>query len=99
MGMRVSLSGQHVRIDEAWRWYETLKTSLYREREHHVAALYRGMGSIDNRFLSFDEKELRQFFDDQLAELMLVASLNLLASVEASLRIDYLTRVTIVRRT
>jgi hypothetical protein len=87
-------------IDSVWRWFEFQMGLLREERERilRIDTLGSGidLGSLRAHELpltGFTRGEVEEFFDEQTGHLELLTMLELLATTEAILRIDFKARV------
>jgi hypothetical protein len=85
-------SGERQTLDGILAWHEGLVEALVEHRAAVVRALRVG-AATPNRFVGMTEGDVEAYFDDQRRELDRLTVLNLVASVEASIRIDYFRRV------
>jgi hypothetical protein len=92
MSSRFASSGEQLSLMKIWTWYEETEQALdiYQQEVTHV--LVSGK-SVSETFSGMTRKDLNQYFFQHKKELEQLVSLNLMASAEASLRLDYLTRV------
>ena len=82
---RVSLSGQNLSLSDIKDYYDDSKSAL---------TLYFSLHSFDYnyRFVDYNINEIEQELQARLDELDRLTSFSILSSLEASLRMDYLTR-------
>ena len=85
MPRRVSLSGQNLSLSDIKDYYDDSKSAL---------TLYFSLHSFDYnyRFVHYNINEIEQELQARLDELDRLTSFSILSSLEASLRMDYLTR-------
>ena len=85
MPKRVSLSGQNLSLSDIKDYYNDSKRAL---------TLYFSFHSVDynDRFVDCNINEIEQELQARLDELDRLTSFSILSSLEASLRMDYLTR-------
>ncbi|MFM7439499.1 MAG: hypothetical protein ACKO2V_12990 [Snowella sp.] len=85
MPRRVSLSGQNLSLSDIKDYYDDSKSAL---------TLYFSLHSFDYnyRFVDYNINEIEQELQARLDELDRLTSFSILSSLEASLRMDYLTR-------
>jgi hypothetical protein len=85
-------SGERQSLDLIIDWHRGIVKSLVLHRITIQHAIRTG-GSVGARFVSMTDDEALEYFDAQRRELNLLTVLNLVASTEASIRIDYFRRV------
>lgn len=92
MAKRVSLSREKLGIEQIWDWYETTSEALnlYKIK---LKNLVLNSEAMTEGFEGYSINEIDYYFLKQNEELEQLTSLNLLASVEASFRVDFLSRV------
>ena len=85
MPKRVSLSGQNLSLSDIKDYYDDSKGALI---------LYFSFHSVDynDRFVDCNINEIEQELQARLDELDRLTSFSILSSLEASLRMDHLTR-------
>jgi hypothetical protein len=85
MPKRVSLSGKNLSLSDIKDYYDDSKSAL---------TLYFSLHSFDYnyRFVDYNINEIEQELQARLDELDRLTSFSILSSLEASLRMDYLTR-------
>jgi hypothetical protein len=88
---KVSFSSQALSLSEIWQWYQHEDKALDDYQAKIIKANVSGVNVPD--FFGMAKDEIIEYFSWQKEELDRLVSLNLIASAEASLRIDYLTRV------
>ncbi len=88
---KVSLSSQEQTLSEVWQWYQYMDKALGDSQTKVINAL--DSGATVSEFFLMTKDEIIGYFSWHKEELDRLVSLNLIASAEASLRIDYLTRV------
>ncbi len=88
---KVSFSSQELSLSKVWRWYQEMdkalddyQTEIINTRTEEISV---------SVFFGMAKNEIIEEFTWQKNELDRLVSFNLIASAEASLRIDYLTRV------
>ncbi len=86
---RVSVSGDYKTIEEVWKWYECVRELSNEKKAQLLSDIESGNVSSDPDFLGMTIDEIEEFFK----ELDYATMLNLLAAAEATIRIDYLDRV------
>jgi len=79
-------------LDEILEWYRGIVDALLDQHNAVRHAMGTG-GGVKPRFLGWTDAELDQYYDDQRQELDRLTALNLVASTEASIRVDYARRV------
>lgn len=89
---RTSFSNENQEIATILNWFKISKTSLseYKER---IKKCIQVSSNVPDEFIGLSLYELEEYFSKLEEELENITSLNLLAAVEAKLRIDYLDRV------
>lgn len=94
MSSEIFLSNAHQTLDETWEWYVSLKSSVERERERLVVAVInRATEGFPKNLLFLTPENIRSYFDELLAEFNHAACLQLFASAEAELWVDFYIRV------
>jgi len=88
----VSLSHQELTLSEVWQWYQNLDNAIDYYQIEVTNALLSGK-EVSDIFLGMTKEEIIDYFVWQTEELERSVCLNLIASAEATIRIDYLTRV------
>ncbi len=96
--MSITRRRQPVSITDVREWYEGMVESIIAHRAETLAALRRGMIGADSRFYAMTDREIDAWFEAQRSELDNIASLNLLASAEATLQDDYDARIAAQRK-
>lgn len=94
MSTKTILSNKHHTLDETWEWYDALKSNVVREREKLVTLAFEGTteGFPPNlRFLT--PEEIRSYYQKLLHEFDQAACLQLFASAEAELWVNFYSRV------
>jgi hypothetical protein len=89
---RVSFSHQELTLSEVWQWYQNLDSAIDCYQTEVINALLSGK-KVADIFLGMTKEEIIEDFVWQTEELDRLVCLNLIASAEATIRIDYLTRV------
>jgi hypothetical protein len=79
---------QEQKLNQIILYYETLKSSLHYYRNGIEQKQF-----IDNNYFDYTNKELIESFQDHLNELEKNVCFNIVNSVEASFRVDYINRV------
>jgi hypothetical protein len=85
---RITFSGENKSLEDIVNFYNLCKSALLKYKENIKKGL-----EIPEEFIGFTPEKLDQYFKDKIKELENLTCLDLLAAVEAKLRIDYLTRV------
>jgi hypothetical protein len=96
--MSITRRRQPVSIDDVRDRYEGMVESVIAHRAATIDALRTGMIAADSRFYATTEGEIDAWFETQRSELDNIASLNLLASAEATLQDDDDTRMAAQRK-
>jgi hypothetical protein len=87
---KFSFSHEHLPVSEPAEWLEsTLQSYLAHAAQAKALAL---AGAAPAQFFGFTFLEIDEYFDELGAEADRLATLNLLAACEASLRIDFINR-------
>ena len=89
---KVSLSHQELTLSEVWQWYQKMDSAIDHYQTEVINALLSGK-EVSDIFLGMTKEEIIEDFIWQTEELERLVCLNLIASAEATIRIDYLTRV------
>jgi hypothetical protein len=85
-------TGERQTLDEILDWRDSVADALVNQRASVLAAIRTGE-SVPNRYLGMTQSNVDDDFDAQHKELDRLTVLNLVASAEASVRIDYFSRV------
>jgi hypothetical protein len=88
---RVSLSDRQVSPSEIWSFYEASRRSLREEKSALLEAIIDG-GGVPEEYLGMSRSEVEEIFGQHQSELELLISLDLLASMEATICADYYLR-------
>lgn len=91
---RVRRSYEERTILAVWDWFQFQSRILADEYERVLQAVPDGAVPSDSRFYALTRDELTGFFDHHRRELDYLVMLDLLASAEAAIRIDFIARVT-----
>lgn len=91
MSKRVSFSNQEKSIDEIWNWYEYQKMALLLLKNTAIDSVFHNIGSLP-KFAFFTSTEINEYFDESEKELEYLVCFNILSSMEALLKIDYLKK-------
>jgi hypothetical protein len=89
---KVIFSGKEQSLIVIWQWYEDIQAALNSYQRDILNALFQGK-FVNEPFLFMTKEEVLNYFAQQKTELEYLVSLNIMASVEAAIRIDYLKRV------
>ncbi len=84
-------SGEELSLIRIWEWYEETEQAINLYQQEVINGLISGE-RVSETFSSMTRKEVKQYFSDHKKELEHIVSLNIIASTEASLRVDYLRR-------
>jgi hypothetical protein len=84
---------QPLSLDDARDWYEAIVESLIEHRAAVLASLRSGNVRLDSRFFGLSPEEVDAHFTFLRRELEDLTALNLMASAEAALQLDYDDRV------
>src|SRR6266542_1678372 len=79
-------------LDEVRDWHRGLVEALLEHRAGVLRAIHAGF-AVAARFAGMSEADVDAYFDAQLREMDRLTVLNLVASAEATIRIDYFRRV------
>jgi hypothetical protein len=79
-------------LDEILRWHEGIVDALRDQRSTVLNAILAGVAVLP-RFVGMTEGDVDDHYDAQRRELDRLTMLNLVASAEATVRVDYLRRV------
>ena len=93
MTPRVSISSNRIGVDDVWEYYETIRAAIVQFAEMTRQSLAGGADLQDPRLFGMDMAELDAYFESLLDEADKQASLFLIASAEATIRVDFLERV------
>lgn len=88
----MSLSGQHKDAAKVQAWLDDCKQSFTYEVIRHTTVIHGG-GVVDPRFLGYLPSDVDQYFEVLRGETELLATLDLIASIEAAIKVDYTNRV------
>jgi len=86
---RVSFSGAEKTIQAIWDWYQVQSRLSLGKKNELLDALRNSRPVPDSIFFAMGMEEIDEFF----RELDYVAMLDLLAATEATIRLNFLTRV------
>jgi len=84
-------SGEELSLIRIWEWYEETEQAINLYQQEVINGLISGE-RVSETFSGMTRKEVKQYFSDHKKELEHIVSLNIIASTEASLRVDYLRR-------
>lgn len=90
---RISVGSEQITIDDIWEHYETVRDSIVRDLEEAKRSLIGEKSLQDPRLIGMDLDELNSHFAGILDEVDTQASLFILAATEATMRVDFLSRV------
>ena len=84
-------SGEELSLVRIWEWYEETEQAINFYQQEVINGLIFGK-CVSDTFSGMTRKEVKQYFSSHKEELEHVVSLDIVASAEASLRVDYLRR-------
>ncbi|MEA1967137.1 MAG: hypothetical protein U9N77_02820, partial [Thermodesulfobacteriota bacterium] len=84
--------GQHVSIIYIWQWYQETEKAFRAERKRILDALINHT-SIEDMFFGMTRDDVEIYFKEQKRELDYLVCFDIISASEASLRLDYLSRV------
>ncbi|WP_109484043.1 hypothetical protein [Paraburkholderia sp. C35] len=87
----MSLSGQHKDVTQVQKWLNDCNRSFTYEAAHHVETIIKG-GAVDPRFVGALEEDINTYFAALRRDTELLAILDLIASTEAAIRVDFANR-------
>lgn len=94
--MRTDLNNlDAINIDEITDWYETQYQAISFLYVYVKNNIYDNLGDktfIDQKFFSMNEDEILEYFDFLRNELNTMVSFNIIASIEAMVRMDFMNR-------
>lgn len=93
MTERVSITSDWIAVDDVWEYYETMRSAIVRSAENARRSLADGADLKDPKLFGMDIEELDEYFESLLDEADAQACLFLIASAEATIRVDFLERV------
>ena len=93
-----TLSNEEESLSELWEWRELQRALINAERARLFAALERGESLAEPRYFAKTKEELDSNFAFQSTETDLLSMLGMFACVEASLRVDFVKRITYRRK-
>ena len=85
---RVTFSGEHKDIDEIIQFYNLCYDAIYSYKKQLVDT-----DRIPEEFIGLTKEEFELLFEKKLKDMDRMFSLELLSSIEANFRMDYLNRV------
>ena len=85
------LSDEERSLDEIWDWYEFQSKLIGEEAVRAYSAS--GPNAVPPRYFGKTHDELAELFEEQRAELRWAVVLNLIASTEAALKVDFIEKV------
>lgn len=87
-------------IDDVWKWFEYQIALIGESRAHILRLLGSGPSLasqvtrlLEDQFLGLTKREVAEFFDAQTGQLERLTMFEILATTEAVLRLDFITRV------
>lgn len=86
---RVSLSGEEKTIQAVWNWYQCQQKLSLIKKNHLLSEIRNNQAPTDPSFFGMTIEDINEFF----YELEYLAMLDLLASAEATIKVDFLNRV------
>lgn len=89
---RVSFSDETVSISYVWKWYQDIKSAIIHYETKVIRDLLSGE-EVSRSFWGMTPTEITGYFSEHKIELENLVNLEIIASAEAAIRIDYLTRV------
>jgi len=89
---KMTFSGKKQNLSIIWQWYEDAQAAFNGYQRDTLNALFQGE-TLEEPFLFMTKDDILNYFSEQKSELENLVSLNIMASVEATIRIDYLNRV------
>ncbi|RKZ48958.1 MAG: hypothetical protein DRR08_31340 [Candidatus Parabeggiatoa sp. nov. 2] len=92
MSSSFASSGEQLSLTKIWKWYEETEQAIDIYQQEVTHALVSGK-CVSKTFSGMTRKDINPYFFQHKKELEQLVSLNLMASAEASLRLDYLRRV------
>lgn len=90
---RISLSCEQTSVDDVWAHYENIRDSVVRDFAVAKKRLFGKRELKDERLFGMSGEELDSYFEEILQEVDVQASLFILAATEATIRVDFLSRV------
>ncbi|BBB89712.1 MAG TPA: hypothetical protein PKA28_12460 [Methylomusa anaerophila] len=88
MGRRVNLSKQNKNIEDILEWYQITKNSL----DENEKLIISNKNTTLKQFIGLTKQEVEEYFKYVKDELEKMVCLDLLAAIEAALKIDYFIR-------
>jgi hypothetical protein len=88
-----TLSSQEQSLGIVWQWYEFQRSLIGEEKGRLFGAMARGESPAESRYFGKTREELDADFAFQAYELSLLSMFGMLASTEATLRVDFIVRV------
>ncbi len=92
-GLANLLSNEEQSLSEVWRWYEFQRILVGEEKSRVLVALSSGLDLSLSRYVGKTPDELEEDFTYQIVELGWLTMLGMLACTEATLRVDFIERV------
>ncbi len=93
MTPRVSISSNRIGVDDVWEYYETMRAAIVQSAETAKQSLLEGTDRRDPRLFGMNLTELDAYFENLFDEADQQACLFLIASAEATIRVDFHERV------
>lgn len=90
---RISIGSEQISVEDIWDHYENIRDTVVRDFSAARAHLIGKRALKDERLFGMNREELDSYFQDILQEIDVQASLFLLAATEATIRVDFLSRV------
>jgi hypothetical protein len=90
---RISLSSEQTSVDDVWAHYENIRDSVVRDFAVAKKRLFGKRELKDERLFGMSGEELDSYYEEILQEVDVQASLFILAATEATIRVDFLSRV------
>jgi len=88
-----TLSNQEESLSRVWEWREFQRALIGEEKSRLLGALARGDSPAESRYFGKTQEELVSDFAFQTEELDRLSMLGMLACTEATLRVDFIKRV------
>ncbi len=89
----IPISSEQISVEDVWAHYENIRDTVVRDFAAAKEELIGKRGLKDERLFGMSRKELDSYFEDILQEIDVQASLFILAATEATIRVDFLSRV------
>src|SRR5438874_13757168 len=94
--MSTQFAPQLQTIDDVFEWYNAVVESILAHRSAIFASVRQNALASTDRYFAMTYEEIDRFFAEERRQLDFMANLAIMASAEATLRVDYHERV--VRR-